>query len=110
VAPEQREIVVRPARGERLRLEIDDGDSPPLDALTVSAVVRQPVLIADLEGTGEEPAAHLLFGGHRAHAPRYDLEAVRTTHGRDAGECGRRGRGPASRSAPVSPRAARRPA
>jgi hypothetical protein len=75
VAPEQREIVVRPARGDRLRLEVDDGDSPPLDALTVSAVVRQPVLIADLEGTGEEPAAHLLFGGHRAHAPRYDLEA-----------------------------------
>ena len=75
VPTEEREIVVRPARGDRLRLEVDDGDSPPLDGLTVSAVVRQPVLIVDLSGAGDEPAARLLFGGHRAHAPRYDLAA-----------------------------------
>src|SRR5206468_4768020 len=40
------EVPVRPvARGDRLRIEIEDGDSPPLADLAFAAVVRQPSLI-----------------------------------------------------------------
>ena len=39
------EIDLGAARGETLRVEIVDGDSPPLAELTLEAVVRQPVLV-----------------------------------------------------------------
>jgi hypothetical protein len=71
-AVDQREAPLRPARGDRLRIEIDDGDSAPLDALVVSAAVRQPALVFALEGGGD-PAATLYFGGGRAYRPRYDV-------------------------------------
>lgn len=74
-AVEEREIAVQPARGERLRLVIDDGDSPPLEGLAVAAVVGQPVLVFSLRGAGVGPVGRLRFGGGRAHAPRYDLAA-----------------------------------
>ncbi len=64
------EIEVAPARGARLRLAIEDGDSPPLAGMRVLAVARQPVLIF---GAGRPEGAVLRFGGGRAHAPRYDL-------------------------------------
>jgi len=86
------EVPVRGARGERLRVEIEDGDSPPLLDLAFAAVVRQPSLIFALPpapapgagpgggtapaggtGPGGRAAAVLRFGGGRAHAPRYDL-------------------------------------
>jgi hypothetical protein len=57
-------------------VQIDDGDSGPLEGLTVSAIVRQPVLVVALSGAGEQPAARLRFGGGRAHAPRYDLTGL----------------------------------
>lgn len=66
------EIPVSPASGETLRVAITDGDSPPLDALAIEAVVRQPVLAFEVP----EGAATLRFGGGRVRAPRYDLTAL----------------------------------
>lgn len=63
------------AEGERLEIEVIDGDSPPLAGLGVEVVVRQPVL---LFGAPYEPAM-LRFGGGRALAPRYDLGALSHT-------------------------------
>ncbi len=64
------EIFLRIAHGERLRVEIDDGDSPPLESPIFSAVIRQPSLV--FPGRG----AMLRFGGGRAHPPRYDLAGL----------------------------------
>ncbi|MEN8163928.1 MAG: hypothetical protein ABFS37_07355, partial [Acidobacteriota bacterium] len=75
IAPiEDLEIPLRPARGDRLRVVIDNQDSPPLESPGISALVPQPVLIFSLpEG---ETRATLVFGGGRAHRPRYDLFAL----------------------------------
>lgn len=70
---EQSEVAIEPPRGDRLRVEIQNGDSPPFGGVVVEAVVRQPVLLFYLRGAGDAPAGHLLFGGGRAQAPRYDL-------------------------------------
>jgi len=81
------EVPVRGARGERLRIEIDDGDSPPLADLAFSAVVRQPSLIFALPPAPGGEAGHggvaesagtavVRFGGGRAHPPRYDLRGL----------------------------------
>jgi len=79
---EQRGIAVQTLRGDRLRLAIDDGDSPPLEGLAVAAVVRQPALVVSLRGAGDAAAGRLRFGGGRAHAPRYDLAAfLQSGHG-----------------------------
>jgi hypothetical protein len=71
---ESLEVPLSRAGGERLSVEISDGDSPPLEGLAFSAIVRQPALIffaaEAREGTA---AAFLLFGGGRAGRPRYDL-------------------------------------
>ncbi len=76
-AVEGLELQIRPARGDRLRVVIDDGDSPPLDAIRILAAVRRPALIFSLEaGTEGAPAGRLLFGGGRAYRPRYDLAAL----------------------------------
>jgi len=63
------EVDLRRARGDRLRIEIDDGDSPALEGLRVEAVVRQPSLIFE---PGDRPLT-LRFGGGRARPPRYDV-------------------------------------
>lgn len=76
VPVEERELGVQTARGERLRVQIDDGDSGPLEGLTVAAVIRQPVLVVSLASAGDRPAGRLRFGGGRAHAPRYDLTGL----------------------------------
>ena len=81
----EQEIAVRAAaRGDRLRIAIDDGDSPPLAGLSFAAVVRQPSLIFALPpaasvgaGAAGGPAAGVLrFGGGRAHPARYDLSGL----------------------------------
>ncbi len=74
-------------RGDRLRLVIADGDSPPLENLAFRALVRRPALVFSLSGEGEVSAL-LVFGGGRAWRPRYDLtglvpDAV-TLRGREA--------------------------
>jgi hypothetical protein len=74
---EEREVVLQPAHGERLRVEVEDGDSPTLDALRFSAIVRQPSLVFSIASSSDEtPAAWLRFGGGRAYAPRYDLAGL----------------------------------
>ncbi len=75
IAPiENLEIPLRPARGDRLRVVINNEDSPPLEALGLAALVPQPVLIFSLPQ--DETKAVLVFGGGRAHRPRYDLFAL----------------------------------
>jgi len=75
IAPiESLEIPLRPARGDRLRVVVNNEDSPPLETLGLAALVPQPVLIFSLpEG---ETKGTLVFGGGRAHRPRYDLFAL----------------------------------
>ncbi len=75
IAPvESLEIPLRPARGDRLRIVIDNQDSPPLEAPGLAALVPQPVLIFSLP-QGETKGT-LVFGGGRAHRPQYDLFAL----------------------------------
>ncbi|MGH7787765.1 MAG: hypothetical protein ACRERC_12905, partial [Candidatus Binatia bacterium] len=75
-AVEELEVSLEAVDGDRLRFEIDDGDSPSLQDVRVGAVVRQPVLIFSLPAAGESPAGTLRFGGGRARAPRYDLAGL----------------------------------
>jgi hypothetical protein len=76
-AEPQLEIDVRPARGEQLEIEIVDQDSPPLEQVGVSAVLREVALVFSLPAA-HDPAGTLLFGGGRTRAPRYDLAALAT--------------------------------
>ena len=86
----EREVPLRPAHGDRLRIEIDDGDSAPLDGLVVSAAVRQPALVFVLDAGGD-PAATLYFGGGRAYRPRYDVARLAARVPPDAMALGRLG-------------------
>jgi hypothetical protein len=74
--PEQRDVELAPARGQRLRLEIVDGDSPPLADVRLSLLVRRPALLFSMPSAGDRPAGTLRFGGGRAFRPRYDLAAL----------------------------------
>lgn len=84
-AVEGLELPLRPARGDRLRVVIEDGDSPPLAGLEARAAVLRPALLFALPGPAaaapgagaDEAAATLYFGGGRAFRPRYDLEGLR---------------------------------
>ena len=62
-------IPLRPPRGDRLRLVIDDGDSPPLERIAVTAEMSRPVLVFSAP---QQPVS-VFFGGGRAHRPHYDL-------------------------------------
>ncbi len=87
---EERSIPIATPHGDRLRVVIDNGDSPPLDELAVRAALRRPALIfspgssagfGDIGGAGPSPGdgaqvGTLLFGGGRAFHPRYDLQAL----------------------------------
>ena len=71
------DIALAPARGERLRVEFDDGDSPPLERPAFAAVIRQPSLIFSAEaGRTTDAFGTLRFGGGRAHLPRYDIAGL----------------------------------
>ncbi|HEX5045201.1 MAG TPA: hypothetical protein VFV75_20060 [Candidatus Polarisedimenticolaceae bacterium] len=80
---EELELALRPALGDRLRLVIEDGDSPSLSDLAVAAVYARPALVAALSSGGAAPAAVLRFGGERARVPRYDLAGLRPQPGRE---------------------------
>ncbi|RMH21762.1 MAG: DUF3999 family protein [Acidobacteria bacterium] len=87
IAPvEELEIAVGRPRGDRLRVEIDDGDSPPLEGLRVRAVVRRPALIFALPDGAGEATATLAFGGGRAYRPRYDLAGLPAADRRHGGD------------------------
>jgi hypothetical protein len=68
---EHLELALATALGDRLRVEIADGDSPPLAELAFTGVVRRPTLVLPLAAGA--PAAWLRFGGGRAFRPQYDL-------------------------------------
>lgn len=75
IAPvEVLEILLRPPRGDRLRLIIENQDSPPLEKLAIAAQMPRPVLVFSLPDG--PPSATLYFGGGRAHRPHYDLAAL----------------------------------
>ncbi|HSO23433.1 MAG TPA: hypothetical protein VLT81_11015 [Chondromyces sp.] len=79
---EETSLPVAPAHGDRLLVIVDDGDSPPLEGLVVSAVVRRPALLFALpEGPSGEPAGVLRYGGGRAFRPRYDLAGLAAAFG-----------------------------
>jgi hypothetical protein len=69
---EDLEVAIAPPRGDRLRLVVHDGDSPPLEDLRVTAAVRRPALLFALPASAGGSAT-LYFGGGRAFRPRYDL-------------------------------------
>lgn len=69
---EELEVELGPAGGEQLRVRITDGDSPALERVAFTAVVRRPALLFYADGG----AATLAFGGGRVRAPRYDLAAL----------------------------------
>lgn len=68
---EDLDVPLRPAKGDRLRVVVEDGDSPPLAGLAFTASFGRPTLVASLDG----PAV-LAFGGGRARRPRYDLAGL----------------------------------
>ena len=73
----QLDVGVAAARGDHLRLTIEDGDSPPLADLAVALAYDAPALLFALPaGTGASPSGVLRFGGGRAYAPRYDVAAL----------------------------------
>ncbi len=59
-------------RAERLRIAIEDGDSPALEGLVVEATVPEPALLFH----GDGAPMTLYFGGGRTRAPRYDLSRL----------------------------------
>jgi len=75
VPVESLEIPLSPARGEFLRVIIENQDSPPLEDLRVHALLRRPVLI--FSTTAEQASFNLYFGGGRAGAPFYDIAGLK---------------------------------
>jgi hypothetical protein len=74
---EELTVLVGTPRGERLRVSVENGDSPPLEGLSFEAVIRQPSLLFVLPSSGpDRPAGVLRYGGGRAHLPQYDLAAL----------------------------------
>jgi len=75
---ENLETEVSPAQGDLLRISIENGDSPPLEDLTVTALTTRPALLFSLApGERGESAGILRFGGGRTARPRYDLAALK---------------------------------
>lgn len=84
------ELPLEPAHGDRLRVIISDGDSPPLEDLSFQAVVRRPALLFTLKSkTSQKPTGMLRFGGGRAFRPRYDLIGLPPIDQPAAGETAR---------------------
>jgi hypothetical protein len=78
-ALEELSIPLNPSQGNRLRVVIDNGDSPPLTDVRLSAVAQRVSLLFSLPSRGDAaPAGTLLFGGGRARAPQYDLARLQT--------------------------------
>ncbi len=74
---EELSVPVTRAGGDRLRLRIRDGNSPPLEAVAVRASLRTPSLIFAVPPRGDSmPAALLRFGGGRVLRPAYDLASL----------------------------------
>ncbi len=68
-APEPLVLALDPGRGDRLRIEIDDGDSGPLPELRADLRIHQPTVIFD-PTTAYRPV-RIYFGGRRVLPPTY---------------------------------------
>jgi len=62
-------LPVSRSSGDRFRLVLRRGDSPPLEALTVTAVTERPALFFTCRS-----GQRLLYGGGRAGPPRFDTQ------------------------------------
>lgn len=70
--PERLELELDGIRqSDRLMLEIDDGDNPPLTLREFDALYAAPRLVFK---SPSRPGLHLYYGNPRALAPRYDLD------------------------------------
>lgn len=77
VRVENLEVQLEQTRGNQLQISIDNGDSPPLANLTVTALTARPALLFSMPPQGLGQAAGMLrFGGGRAAIPHYDLAAI----------------------------------
>ena len=72
VAIEQMDVPLGVPRAHKLEVVIDDQDSPTLDP-EIHAVLARPTLVFFGE---PHQSPTLFFGGGRAEAPRYDLQAL----------------------------------
>jgi hypothetical protein len=73
-APERLELELeRPPRGDRLILEVDDGDNPPLELGAFEAFYAAPRLLFKAES---RPGLYLYYGNRKASPPRYDLAVL----------------------------------
>jgi hypothetical protein len=80
---EQLDVPVQGAVGDRLRLEIEDRDSPPLDHMALKAMLRPLGLVFSLSPARDgTPEAVLRFGGGRTSPPSYDLADLNRANGR----------------------------
>lgn len=71
---EDLEVGFKPATGQRLRVIIHNGDSPPLPDLVFTSMSTRLSLLFALPPQGEDtPAGTLLFGGARVPAAQYDF-------------------------------------
>ncbi|MEM9861651.1 MAG: hypothetical protein AAF938_08555 [Myxococcota bacterium] len=68
---DRRTVPMALPRGESIRVVIEDGDSPPLANLRVTAETAQPSLVFACASE-----MRLWFGGGRARRPAYDLERL----------------------------------
>jgi hypothetical protein len=76
-AVEDLSVPLSPAAGDRLRVVIHNGDSPPLADLTFTAVAPRPSLLFSIAPQGADiPSGTLRFGGGRAYRPQYDLQRL----------------------------------
>jgi len=64
------DVRIRPAVGERLRLEISNGDSPPLAIERIDGLLTQPTLVFDARGA---KSITMRFGAERVRRPDYDI-------------------------------------
>ena len=74
---EKTEFNVGTPLGNRLRIVVFDGDSPPLEDLQFVAVFSGPALLFSLPHGESKATGTLRFGGGRAFQPHYDLASLR---------------------------------
>ena len=80
-------VHLRPARGATLRVEIEDGDSPALEALRFHAVIREPALVFELPADAQGAATGTLrFGGGRVRRAHYDLDSFAARSGQSGAQ------------------------
>ena len=85
LAADELRIPIETPTTAQLELEVDDGDNPPLDLLSVEAELAELPFIYLESEKGGTLVARWAIG---AHAPRYDLESARERAARGAASVG----------------------